>query len=66
MAKIWFAIMLYGYFHELHHELVDDLVGWARMADLFKHPDVARRYVGAALLFMPNHARARAFAAQRP
>lgn len=60
------AIKLYGYFHELHHELVDDLVGWARMADLFHHADVARRYVGAALLFMPNHARARAFAAQHP
>jgi hypothetical protein len=60
------AILLYGYFHELHPRLVDDLVGWASMADFFEKPDVARRYVGAALLFVPDHARARAFAAQHP
>lgn len=60
------AILLYGYFHELHPELVDDLVLWARLAELFEQPDVARRYVGAALLFMPDHAGARAFAAQPP
>jgi dienelactone hydrolase len=60
------AVLLFGYFHALHPELVDELVAWARMAELFKKPDVARRYAGAALLFMPDHAGARAFAAPRP
>lgn len=56
------ALALYGYFHELHPGLVDDLVLSARLADAFHQPDAARRYVDAALLFMPDHARARAFA----
>jgi hypothetical protein len=39
---------------------------YARLALGFAHPDVARRYVAAALAFQPDHARARAFAAQHP
>ena len=60
------AIALFAFFHELHPGLADDLVLYARLALAFGHPDVARRYIAAALTFIPDHAGARKLTAQHP
>jgi dienelactone hydrolase len=60
------AVALFAWFHELHPDLADELVLYARLALGFGHPEIARRYIAAALTFAPDHARARAFAAQHP
>ena len=60
------ALALFGFLHELHPGLVDELVLYARLALGFGNLDVARRYIAAALTFIPDHAGARALAAQHP
>lgn len=60
------AIAVYGYFRELHPGLVDDLVDWAKLALMLHKPNVAKGYVATALLLVPDHPKARAFAQQTP
>jgi len=60
------ALALFAFLRELHPDLVDNLVLFARLALGFDHPDVARGYLDAALRFAPDHAGARALSAQHP
>lgn len=50
------ALLLYAYVHELHPEIVDDLLLWAKLARMFHRQQVAQGYTDAAHLFEPNHA----------
>lgn len=52
------AVMLYGYLHELHADLVDDLRLYARLAGMFHRDQTARMYTEAAQLFESGRASA--------
>lgn len=50
------AVMLYGYLHELHADLVDVLRLYARLAGMFHRDQTAQMYTDAAQLFEPGRA----------
>lgn len=60
------ASALFGYFHALHADLIEHLLLWGKLADLFHQARAAHLYGAAALRFAPDDAAARAFVSAHP